>query len=114
MNIHLRRVAFGVGEGDFITLLHKGANRNRQLVEVVASALVNLAIFQGQAVTARDQYQNFSFCCHVVLLFEIKSVLQSAQGRATAVECKLWLQGIRTSTTTHLLVVLSMSERVTV
>jgi hypothetical protein len=54
MDIHLRRVAFGVGEGDFVALLHQGANRNRQFVEVVASAGINLAILQGQAVTARD------------------------------------------------------------
>src|SRR5579859_316964 len=74
MHIHLGRVAFGVGEGDFVALLHQGANRNRQLVEIVAGAGVNLAIFQGQAATARDQYQDFSFCCHSVLLFEIESV----------------------------------------
>src|ERR1700683_3557408 len=71
MHVHLRRVAFGVGEGDFVALLHEGANRNRQLVEIVASALINLAVFQGQAATARDQYQDFSFACHFVLLSEI-------------------------------------------
>src|ERR1700751_6166268 len=75
MDIHLRRVAFRVGESDFVALLHQSANRDRQLVEVEASAGINLAIFQGQAVTARDQYQDFSFCCHFVLLFEIESVL---------------------------------------
>src|SRR5271165_311250 len=69
MDIHLRRVAFWVGESDFVALLHQGANRNRQLVEIVASAGVDLAIFQGQATTARDQYQDFSFYCHLVLLF---------------------------------------------
>jgi hypothetical protein len=75
MDIHLRRVAFGVGESYFVALLNQGANRDRQLVEVVASAGINLAVFQGQAVTARDQYQDFSFCCHFVLLFEIESLL---------------------------------------
>src|ERR1700688_3494696 len=74
MDIHFRRVSFGVGESDFVALLHQGANRNRQLVEIVASAGINLAIFQGQAVTARDQHQDFSFCCHFVLLSEIESV----------------------------------------
>src|SRR5271165_1874103 len=69
MHIHLGRVAFGGGESDFVALLHQGANRNRQFVEIVASALVTSAIFQGQAATARDQYQDFSFCCHLVLLF---------------------------------------------
>src|SRR5580704_5627612 len=73
MDIHLRRVAFGVGESDFVALLHQGANRNRQLVEIVASAGINLAIFQWQAATARDQHQDFSFCCHFVLLSEIES-----------------------------------------
>src|SRR5580692_10253244 len=70
MHIHLGRVAFGVGEGDFVAFLHQGANRNRQFVEIVASALVTSAIFQRQATTARDQYQDFSFCCHIVLLLE--------------------------------------------
>src|SRR5580698_8085592 len=74
MHIHLRRVAFGVGESDFVALLHQGANRNRQLVEIVASALINLAIFQWQAATARYQHQDFSFCCHFVLLSEFESV----------------------------------------
>jgi len=37
-----------------------------------------IAIFQGQAVTARDKHQDFSFCCHFVLLFEIESVFASA------------------------------------
>src|SRR5580698_846457 len=62
MDIQLRRVAFGVGESDFVAFLHQGANRNRQFIEIVASAGINLAIFQWQAVTARDQHQNFSFC----------------------------------------------------
>src|ERR1700683_4346209 len=103
MDIHLRRVAFGVGESDFVALLHQGANRNRQFVEIVASAGINLAIFQWQAVTARDQHQDFSFCCHSVLLFEIESVsnmasksIRSNIGRASN------------------LVPLSMSERMTV
>src|SRR5580704_6962028 len=74
MHIHLRRVAFGVGESDFVAFLHQGANRNRQLVEIVASALINLAIFQWQAATARYQHQDFSFCCHFVLLSEFESV----------------------------------------
>src|ERR1700722_11962764 len=29
MDVHLRRVAFGVGEGDFVALVHQGTNRNR-------------------------------------------------------------------------------------
>src|SRR5580704_2465595 len=74
MDIHLRRVAFGVGKSDFVAILHQGPNRNRQLVEIVASAGINLAIFQWQAVTARDQHQDFSFCCHFVLLSEFESV----------------------------------------
>src|SRR3984893_14458496 len=74
MDIQLRRVAFGVGKSDFVAFLHQGPNRNRQFVEIVASAGINLAIFQWQAVTARDQYQDFSFCCHFVLLSEIESV----------------------------------------
>src|ERR1700689_5239953 len=65
MHIHLRRVAFWVGESDFVALVHQGANRNRKLVEIVARAGINLAIFQGQAAPARDQPQNFSFCCHL-------------------------------------------------
>src|SRR5580698_1373384 len=65
MDIHLRRVAFGVGESDFVAFLHQGANRDRQFVEIVASAGINLAIFQRQAATARDQHQDFSFCCHL-------------------------------------------------
>src|SRR5579872_2506135 len=81
MHIHLGRVAFGVGEGDFVALLHQGANRNRQFVEIVTSTLVTSAIFQGQAATARDQYQDFSFCCHFVLLFEIESVLLRSSWR---------------------------------
>src|ERR1700751_5106194 len=64
MDIHLGRVAFWVAESDFVALVHQGANRNRELVEVVACAGINLAIFQGQAMTARDQYQDFSFRCH--------------------------------------------------
>src|SRR5579862_2603349 len=56
IDVQLRRVAFGVGEGDFVALLHQGANRNGQLVEVVPSALINLAIFQGQTATARYQH----------------------------------------------------------
>src|SRR5208282_317995 len=56
MEIQLRRVAFGVGESDFVALLHEGASRNRQLVEIVASAGIYLAIFQGQAMTARYQH----------------------------------------------------------
>src|SRR5580704_6633427 len=71
MHIHLRRVASGGGEGDLVALLHQGANRNRQVVEVVAGAGINLAIFQWQTATARDQYQDFSFYCHFVLLSEI-------------------------------------------
>src|SRR5579862_5947279 len=47
MKIQLWRITFGVGKGDFVALAHQCANRNRQLVEVVAGALVNLAIFQG-------------------------------------------------------------------
>src|ERR1700722_6263940 len=74
MDIQLRRVAFGVGKSDFVAFLHQGSNRNRKFVEIVASAGINLAIFQWQAVTARDQYQDFSFCCHFVLLSEIESV----------------------------------------
>src|SRR5271170_1726378 len=74
MDIHLRRVALGVGESDFVAFLHQGANWNGQFVEVVASAGIDLAIFQWQAVTARDKHQNFSFCCHFVLLSEIESV----------------------------------------
>src|SRR5271155_3268778 len=74
MDIHLRRVAFGVGESDFVAFVHQGSNRNRQFVEIVASAGINLAIFQWQAVTARDQHQDLSFCCHFVLLSEIESV----------------------------------------
>src|ERR1700685_2532398 len=74
MHIHLGRVAFGVGESDFVAFLHQGPNRNRQFVEIVASTGINLAIFQRQAVTARDQHQDFSFCCHFVLLSETKSV----------------------------------------
>src|ERR1700720_1624053 len=76
MDIHLRRVAFGVGESDFVALLHQGANRNCKLVEIVASALINLAIFQGQTETARYQHQDFSFSCHFVLLSEIESISQ--------------------------------------
>src|ERR1700689_1251114 len=74
MDIDLGRVARGVGEGDFVALLHQGANRDCQLVEVVASAGINLAILQGQAATARYQHQDFSYCCHFVLLSEIESV----------------------------------------
>src|SRR5580700_4763683 len=74
MDIQLRRVAFGVGESNFVTFLHQGANRNRQLVEIVAGTGINLAIFQWQAVTARYQHQDFSFGCHFVLLSEIESV----------------------------------------
>src|SRR5580704_4485830 len=74
MDIQLRRVAFGVGKSDFVAFLHQGPNRNRKFVEIVASAGINLAIFQWQAVTARDQHQDFSFCCHFVLLSEIESV----------------------------------------
>src|SRR5579859_2183986 len=65
MHIHLGRIAFWVGESDFVALVHQGANRNRKLVEIVARAPVNLAIFQGQAATTRDQHQDFSFCCHL-------------------------------------------------
>ena len=73
MHIHLRRVAFGVGEGDFVALLHQGANRNRQFVEVVAGAGLYLAIFQRQAAnhSRLTKYQDFSFGCHFVLLSEI-------------------------------------------
>src|SRR5579863_8041571 len=94
MHIHLGRVAFGVGESDFVALLHQGANRNRKLVEIVTSAGINLAIFQGQATTARDQHQDLSFCCHFVLLSEIESVSrnlslhrpdQLAKGAATVI-----------------------------
>src|ERR1700690_1046496 len=74
MPIPLRPVSFGVGESYFVPLLHQGANRNRQFVEIVASAGINLAILQWQAVTARDQHQDFSFCRHFVLLSEIESV----------------------------------------
>src|SRR5579863_1682845 len=73
MDIQLRRIAFGVGESDFVPFLHQGANRNRQFVEIVASAGINLAIFQWQAMAARDQHQDFSFCCHFILLSEIES-----------------------------------------
>src|ERR1700684_1092942 len=103
IDIQLRRAAFGVRESDFVAFLHQGANRNRQFVEIVASAGINLAIFQWQAVTARDQHQDFSFSCHSVLLFEIESVsnmasksIRSNIGRASN------------------LVPLSMSERMTV
>src|SRR5579872_3465444 len=65
MHIHLGRVAFWVGESDFVALAHQGANRDRKLVEIIASAGINLAILQRQAATARDQHQDFSFCCHV-------------------------------------------------
>src|ERR1700733_11254432 len=54
MEIQLRRVALGVGESDFVAFLHQGASWNRQLVEIVTGAGINLAIFQWQAVTARD------------------------------------------------------------
>src|ERR1700749_3034478 len=74
MHIHLRRVAFWGGEGDFVAFLHQGANGNRQVVEIVASAGVDLAVFQGQAATARDQHQDFSFRCHFVLLSHVESV----------------------------------------
>src|SRR5580704_17332540 len=103
MNIQLRRVAFGVGESDFVALLHQGANRNRQFVEVIASAGINLAIFQWQAVTARDEYQDFSFCCHVVLLFEIESVLlgyRTKTGDGPSPLPSVMAVGTRTSTTT--------------
>jgi len=41
--------------------------------EIVASSLVNLAIFQGQAVTARDNTRIFPF---VAILFSfLKSIL---------------------------------------
>src|SRR5579862_4037360 len=79
MDIQLRRVAFGVGKSDFVAFLHQGPNRNRQFVEIVASTGINLAIFQWQAVTARDQDQDFSFCRHVVLLSEIESVSRKSQ-----------------------------------
>src|ERR1700761_7482910 len=74
MHIHLRRVAFRRGEGDFVAFLHQGTNRNRQFVEIVAGAGIDLAIFQRQAATARNEHQDLSFCCHLVLLSEIQSV----------------------------------------
>src|SRR5580704_12140700 len=77
MDIHLPRVALGIGESDFVAFLHQGANRNRQLVKIVASPGINLAIFQWQAVTARNEYQYFSFCCHFVLLSEIEFVFRN-------------------------------------
>src|ERR1700733_11154377 len=98
MHIHLGRVACGVGESDFVALFHQGANRDRELIEVIASALINLAIFQGQAATARDQYQDFSFCCHLILLSEIESVSRElilGFGRLPTTMAA----GIRTSTT---------------
>jgi hypothetical protein len=92
MDIHLRRVAFGVGESDFVAFLHQGANRNRQFVEIVAGAGINLAIFQGQAATARYQYQDFSFCCHFVFLSEIESVPPKYNGQAISHCCSFWLR----------------------
>ena len=71
VEIQLRSVAYRVGESDFVALAHQGADRNRQFVEIVAGTGINLAVFQGQAVTARDQHQNFSFCRHFALLFGI-------------------------------------------
>src|ERR1700677_171759 len=94
MHIHLGRVAFGVGESDLVALLHQGANRNRQFVEVVAGAGINLAILQGQTATARDQYQDLSFDCHFVLLSEIGT--KTGPSRLTY----LMTAEIRTSTTT--------------
>src|SRR5579863_7279909 len=85
MDIHLWCVALGVGESDFVALLHQGANRNRQLVKIVASAGINLAIFQWQAVTARHQDQDFSLRCHFVLLSEIESVYRDPP--KTAQDC---------------------------
>src|SRR5271154_7321394 len=84
MDIHLRRVAFRVSKSDFVAFLHQGANWNRQLVEIVASPGINLAIFQWQAVTARDQHQDFSFCCHFVFLSEIESVSRNLNLRRAA------------------------------
>src|SRR5579862_7369847 len=46
MEIQLWRVALGVGESDLITFLHEGADRNRQLVQVIAGAAITPAIFQ--------------------------------------------------------------------
>src|SRR5580704_8706503 len=97
MDIHLPRVALGIGESDFVAFLHQGANRNRQLVEIVASAGINLAIFQWQAVTARNQHHHFSFCCHFVLLSEIDSVSRDLSfGHSPTIMAA----GTRTSTTT--------------
>src|SRR5579871_920673 len=46
MEIQLRRVAVGVGEGDLVAFLHEGADRNRQLVQIIAGAAITPAIFQ--------------------------------------------------------------------
>ena len=47
MEIQLRRVAIGVGESDFVALVHQGANGNRQLVEIIASAGIDPPSFKG-------------------------------------------------------------------
>src|SRR5580698_1093286 len=46
MEIQLRRVALGVGESDLVAFLHEGADRNRQLIQVIAGTTITPAIFQ--------------------------------------------------------------------